>query len=235
MARRGSPGMARSGLSRPVKVGLGRARLGSQGQVRRSTVRPSASWQGRAGIGVARCGSWGVAWLGMVWPVKALRGMPAEAGRGTSWQGLVRPGRVRLGSAVEAGRGWAWPGTVGLGKAWQALLTPVPPSVIAPAWMSGVGSVSGSPARACSAGCAGWLPGRSSTTFLARSHGGDDDITNLCPVCAPCHRRIEERDMDARCKVRWALMPSNYEYLQGKLEERVDGWLERHYPRAVTA
>ena len=69
--------------------------------------------------------------------------------------------------------------------------------------------------------------------ILARSHGGDDDITNLAPVCRDCHRRIEERDMDARCKVRWALMPSNYEYLQGKLEERVDGWLERNYPRAV--
>jgi 5-methylcytosine-specific restriction endonuclease McrA len=71
--------------------------------------------------------------------------------------------------------------------------------------------------------------------LLARSHGGDDDITNLVPVCAPCHRRIEERDMEARRLVRWALLPSNYEYLQGKLHEQAEGWLERNYPREEAA
>jgi hypothetical protein len=41
--------------------------------------------------------------------------------------------------------------------------------------------------------------------------------------------------MEARQLVRWALLPSNYEYLQRKLNERAEGWLERNYPRAVAA
>jgi hypothetical protein len=62
-----------------------------------------------------------------------------------------------------------------------------------------------------------------------RSQGGDDDIPNLAPVCRSCHARIEARDPVARSLVRQALMPSNLDYLIGKLGDNAQGWIERNY------
>lgn len=70
--------------------------------------------------------------------------------------------------------------------------------------------------------------------LLARSHSGDDHRENLIPLCSECHRKVEARDPTARSYVRQALMPSNLEYLRGKLGERLEGWLERNYSEAVT-
>lgn len=71
--------------------------------------------------------------------------------------------------------------------------------------------------------------------ILARIHGGDDDIVNLAPVCRDCHRLIEARDPHARAQIRHALLPSNYHYLFGKLEGKLEGWLERNYSTRVAA
>lgn len=66
---------------------------------------------------------------------------------------------------------------------------------------------------------------------------GDDVTVNLAPVCTHCHRLVEERDTDARARLRGALMPSNVAYLSGKLggDDRALVFLERHYATAVAA
>lgn len=82
--------------------------------------------------------------------------------------------------------------------------------------------------------CAG--PWQELHHILARSQGGDDDLTNLVPVCRECHGLIEARDPYARSRIRGALMPSNLEYLRGKFGgDRVEGWLERNYPTRAAA
>jgi HNH endonuclease len=63
-----------------------------------------------------------------------------------------------------------------------------------------------------------------------RGQGGDDDIVDLAPVCRECHRHIEARDPVARSLLRQALMPTNLEYLRGKLGDGTLGWLDRNYP-----
>lgn len=70
--------------------------------------------------------------------------------------------------------------------------------------------------------------------ILNRSHGGDDVVENLAPVCSQCHGRIEARDPVARSLLRGALMLSNLHYLEGKVPD-VEGWLERHYPIRAAA
>lgn len=76
--------------------------------------------------------------------------------------------------------------------------------------------------------------------ILPKSHGGDDDIVNLAPLCGSgttgCHGRIEARDPVARAALRGAFLPSNYEYFVRKLGDKAEGWIERNYaPRKVAA
>ena len=65
--------------------------------------------------------------------------------------------------------------------------------------------------------------------IIPRSKSGDDDITNLAPLCVECHRRIEAREPVARGALRGAFMPSNYEYFQRRLGENAEGWLDQNY------
>ena len=72
--------------------------------------------------------------------------------------------------------------------------------------------------------------------ILARSHGGDDDIDNLAPLCSPCHRKVEARDMWARRQIRWAMWVNHHAYLQRKLGGGGrEAFLERNYPLEVAA
>ncbi len=64
-----------------------------------------------------------------------------------------------------------------------------------------------------------------------RGQGGDDVVENLAPVCRDCHGRIEAREPIARSQLRHALMPSHIAYLEGKLGDTAEGWLERNYAR----
>lgn len=71
--------------------------------------------------------------------------------------------------------------------------------------------------------------------ILSRGQGGDDVVANLAPLCRECHTRVEQRDIRTRSLLRGALLPSHYEYLAGKLDDRLGGWLERNYPSKVAA
>lgn len=62
-----------------------------------------------------------------------------------------------------------------------------------------------------------------------RGQGGDDQVENLAPVCRECHGRIEAHEPVARSLIRQALLPSNTGYLQQKLGENAQGWIERNY------
>lgn len=62
-----------------------------------------------------------------------------------------------------------------------------------------------------------------------RGQGGDDVVENLAPLCRDCHRRIEAREPIARSQLRFALMPSHVKYLESKLGDTAQGWLDRNY------
>lgn len=71
--------------------------------------------------------------------------------------------------------------------------------------------------------------------ILSRAQGGDDVVANLAPLCRECHTAVEERKIVTRSLLRGALLPSHYEYLASKLDDRLGSWLERNYPTKVAA
>ena len=89
------------------------------------------------------------------------------------------------------------------------------------------------------AGLACWVCGDAWTDLhhiVPRSRSGDDVYANLAPLCRACHARVEARDAQARAGVRAAMDARHSSYLQYRIGETWEGWLDRHYaPLKVAA
>ena len=86
----------------------------------------------------------------------------------------------------------------------------------------------GSPCRVCGE------PFQSLHHALPKSLGGDDVLVNLAPLCGAgttgCHGLIEARHAATRAALRRNLTDANRWYLEYRLGERADAWLDRNYP-----
>ena len=86
----------------------------------------------------------------------------------------------------------------------------------------------GSRCRVCK-----WRAGTELHHILGRPHGGDDVIINLAPLCSEDHRRITDNEPAALAALRANLNLANIAYLQDRLGDRWDAWLDRKYPEIV--
>jgi 5-methylcytosine-specific restriction endonuclease McrA len=72
---------------------------------------------------------------------------------------------------------------------------------------------------------------------VPRSHGGDDTLENLAPVCgdgvAGCHGALTANDPAARAML-GAWIRRNLDVYDYVVSKQGDGWLELRYPSEVT-
>ena len=69
--------------------------------------------------------------------------------------------------------------------------------------------------------------------ILSRAQRGDDVVINIAPLCSEDHRRITDNEPAALAALRSNLNPANLSYLQDRLGDRWEAWLDRKYPEMV--